>query len=78
MDMIADRVIEARDDGWQEADKDGNRLRRTTGIANLGGGTESPWVSSCPAVGRVPAKSAHPVPAAEQLQPPMWPQPLWI
>ena len=39
MDMIADRVIEARDEGWQEADKDGNRLRRTMGIANLGGAT---------------------------------------
>jgi formate dehydrogenase major subunit len=39
MDMIADRVIEARDDGWQERDADGNRLRRTLGIANLGGAT---------------------------------------
>jgi formate dehydrogenase major subunit len=39
MDMIADRVIEARDEGWQDADADGNRLRRTMGIANLGGAT---------------------------------------
>jgi formate dehydrogenase major subunit len=39
MDMIADRVIEARDDGWQDADNDGHRLRRTMGIANLGGAT---------------------------------------
>jgi len=39
MDMIADRVIEARDEGWQEADEDGNRLRRTMGVANLGGAT---------------------------------------
>jgi formate dehydrogenase major subunit len=39
MDMIADRVIESRDEGWQDADKDGNRLRRTLGLANLGGAT---------------------------------------
>jgi formate dehydrogenase major subunit len=39
MDMIADRVIEARDEGWQDEDADGNRLRRTMGIANLGGAT---------------------------------------
>ena len=39
MDMIADRVIEARDEGWQDDDDDGNRLRRTMGIANLGGAT---------------------------------------
>jgi formate dehydrogenase major subunit len=39
MDMIADRVIESRDDGWQDEDADGNRLRRTMGIANLGGAT---------------------------------------
>src|SRR6195952_3021692 len=34
MDMIAERVIESRDDGWQDADQEGNRLRRTLGIAN--------------------------------------------
>jgi formate dehydrogenase major subunit len=39
MNMIADRVIEARDEGWQDEDADGNRLRRTMGIANLGGAT---------------------------------------
>jgi formate dehydrogenase major subunit len=39
MDMIADRVIEARDDGWQDRDADGNPLCRTLGIANLGGAT---------------------------------------
>jgi len=39
MEMIADRVIEARDEGWQDADEKGNRLRRTMGIANLGGAT---------------------------------------
>jgi formate dehydrogenase major subunit len=38
MDMIADRVIAARRAGWQDAD-DGRPLRRTTGIASLGGAT---------------------------------------
>ncbi len=37
MDMIADRVLEARRKGWQDADAHGNKLRRTTGIASLGG-----------------------------------------
>ena len=39
MDMIADRVIEARRAGWQDADEDGVPLRRTTGLASLGGAT---------------------------------------
>lgn len=39
MDMIADRVIEARREGWQEVDENGLRVRRTTGIASLGGAT---------------------------------------
>ncbi len=39
MEMIADRVIEARRAGWQEADAEGRRLRRTMGIASLGGAT---------------------------------------
>jgi formate dehydrogenase major subunit len=39
MDMIADRVLDARRRGWQDADADGNTLRRTTGIASLGGAT---------------------------------------
>jgi formate dehydrogenase major subunit len=38
MDMIADRVIEARRAGWQW-DVDGNRTRRTLGFASLGGAT---------------------------------------
>jgi formate dehydrogenase major subunit len=38
MDMIADRVIRARADGWQET-LDGKRVRRTMGIASLGGAT---------------------------------------
>lgn len=38
MDMIADRVIEARRAGWQET-VDGARTRRTMGFAGLGGAT---------------------------------------
>jgi formate dehydrogenase major subunit len=40
MDMIADRVIETRDATWEERDEEqGFLLRRTMGIANLGGAT---------------------------------------
>jgi formate dehydrogenase major subunit len=39
MDMIADRVIAARDAGWQDSDQEGRTLRRTMGLANLGGAT---------------------------------------
>jgi len=39
MDMIADRVIEARNHGWQDRDEHGRPLRRTMGIASLGGAT---------------------------------------
>jgi formate dehydrogenase major subunit len=39
MDMIADRVIAARDAGWQDSDGEGRTLRRTLGLANLGGAT---------------------------------------
>ena len=38
MDMIADRVIKARREGWQW-DVEGVRTRRTMGIATLGGAT---------------------------------------
>jgi formate dehydrogenase major subunit len=38
MDMIADRVIAARRDGWQW-EHDGARVRRTMGFASLGGAT---------------------------------------
>jgi formate dehydrogenase major subunit len=38
MDMIADRVIDARRRGWQW-DADGIRTRRTLGLATLGGAT---------------------------------------
>jgi formate dehydrogenase major subunit len=38
MDMIADRVISARRQGWQE-EYQGQRTRRTMGFASLGGAT---------------------------------------
>jgi formate dehydrogenase major subunit len=38
MDMIADRVIKTRRDGWQW-EVEGKRTRRTMGIASLGGAT---------------------------------------
>lgn len=38
MDMIADRVIETRRQTWQD-ELDGVRVRRTMGIASLGGAT---------------------------------------
>jgi formate dehydrogenase major subunit len=39
MDMVADRVLNARRKGWQDTDEHGNPLRRTLGIASLGGAT---------------------------------------
>jgi formate dehydrogenase major subunit len=39
MEMVADRVAESRARTWEEADDDGNALRRTLGIASLGGAT---------------------------------------
>jgi formate dehydrogenase major subunit len=38
MDMVADRVIRTRREGWQW-EVDGKRVRRTMGIASLGGAT---------------------------------------
>jgi formate dehydrogenase major subunit len=38
-DMIADRVLEARRNHWQEKDEQGRYLRRTMGLAALGGAT---------------------------------------
>jgi formate dehydrogenase major subunit len=38
MDMVADRVIKTRRDTW-EWETDGKRVRRTMGIASLGGAT---------------------------------------
>ena len=39
MDMIADRVIKTRKQFWQWDDDQGRRVRRTMGIASLGGAT---------------------------------------
>jgi formate dehydrogenase major subunit len=38
MEMIADRVLEARRKGWQD-ENDGKRVNRTMGLASLGGAT---------------------------------------
>jgi len=37
MDMIAERVVAAREDGWQNVNEDGWRVDRTLGFAHLGG-----------------------------------------
>ena len=39
MDMIAERVIAARENGWQDTDRNGLRVDRTLGFAHLGGAT---------------------------------------
>jgi formate dehydrogenase major subunit len=39
MDMIAERVIAAREAGWQDVDRHGWRVDRTLGFAHLGGAT---------------------------------------
>jgi formate dehydrogenase major subunit len=39
MEMIADRVIKTRSETWEAADEEGRPLRRTMGIASLGGAT---------------------------------------
>jgi formate dehydrogenase major subunit len=39
MDMIADRIITAREETWEEHDEQGRLLRRSLGVANLGGAT---------------------------------------
>src|SRR3712207_3297775 len=39
MDMIAERVIAARENGWQDVDHRGRRVDRTLGFAHLGGAT---------------------------------------
>jgi formate dehydrogenase major subunit len=39
MDMIAERVIAARENGWQDTDRHGSRVDRTLGFAHLGGAT---------------------------------------
>ena len=39
MEMIAERVIATRSETWQDTDEKGRRLRRSLGVANLGGAT---------------------------------------
>src|SRR3712207_2079556 len=39
MEMIADRVVKARREGWQDLDEQGRKVRRTMGFASLGGAT---------------------------------------
>jgi len=39
IDMIADRFVESRRRTWQDTDEQGRVLRRTMGIASLGGAT---------------------------------------
>jgi formate dehydrogenase major subunit len=39
MNMITDRILDARDRTWEDETADGSPARRTMGIANLGGAT---------------------------------------
>ena len=39
MEMITERVIKAREDGWQDYNSEGWRVDRTLGFAHLGGAT---------------------------------------
>jgi formate dehydrogenase major subunit len=39
MDMVAERIKKTREETWEDKDKDGHPLRRTMGIAHLGGAT---------------------------------------
>jgi len=39
MDMIADRVIATRAETWEDTDDQDRTLRRSLGVANLGGAT---------------------------------------
>jgi len=39
MEMVAERVLAARAEGWQWEDDEGRRVRRTLGFAHLGGAT---------------------------------------
>jgi formate dehydrogenase major subunit len=39
MDMIAERLIAAREEGWQDTDHHGWAVNRTLGFAHLGGAT---------------------------------------
>jgi formate dehydrogenase major subunit len=39
MDMVTQRVLDARNKGWQDVDPQGRKVRRTLGLASLGGAT---------------------------------------
>ena len=39
MDMVAQRIVETREQTWQETDERGYRVNRTLGLAHLGGAT---------------------------------------
>jgi formate dehydrogenase major subunit len=39
MEMITERVIAAREDGWQDVSDEGHKVNRTMGFAHLGGAT---------------------------------------
>jgi len=39
MDMIADRIIATRAETWEDTDEQDRTLRRSLGVANLGGAT---------------------------------------
>ncbi len=39
VDMIADRILKTREETWEEENEDGLKLRRTLGMAHLGGAT---------------------------------------
>lgn len=39
MEMVAERVLASREEFWEQTDGDGNTVRRTRGIASLGGAT---------------------------------------
>jgi formate dehydrogenase major subunit len=39
LEMVADRVVAAREQTWQDTDEQGRRVNRTLGIASLGGAT---------------------------------------
>jgi formate dehydrogenase major subunit len=39
MDMIIERILQTREETWQEETPEGNPAKRTMGIANLGGAT---------------------------------------
>jgi formate dehydrogenase major subunit len=39
MDMVAERVIAARENGWQDHNQEGWKVDRTLGLAHLGGAT---------------------------------------